>query len=106
MSKDVQTTTDSEVAVDRFTEIETVKQAGTDAHPDVVNEEVVKDLVDQVIKGPEHKLVEGMFVILTNNLANSVAKLKLAKTTEERVTHLNDVNIVKNKLELLIENFQ
>ncbi len=91
-------------APQRFTDAEIVKEAATDAHPDVLNGEGAKARVDEVLMGTV-LFVEGLFDAVTKDMALAVTKLKNTKDKEGRLKIIASIHDTNHRLGLIIENF-
>lgn len=92
-------------APQRFTDAEIVKEAATDAHPDVLNGEGTKARVDEVLMGTAVKCAEGLFDAVTADMVLAVTKLKNTKDKEERIKLLDTIGDANHRLGLILENF-
>lgn len=92
-------------APQRFTDAEIVKEAATDAHPDVLNGEGAKARVDEVLMGTAVKCAEGLFDAVTADMTLAVTKLKNTKDKEERLKIIASIRDTNHRLGLIVENF-
>ncbi len=91
-------------APQRFTDAEIVKEAATDAHPNVLNGEGAKARVDEVLMGTV-LFVEGLFDAVTTDMTLAVTKLKNTKDKEERLKIIASIRDTNHRLGLIVENF-
>lgn len=98
-------TQDTTSATKRFTDADIVKEAATDAHPEVLNGEGAKTRVDEVLMGTATKSAEELFEAVTADMVLAVSKLKITKGKEDRLKLLGSISDANHRLGLILENF-
>ena len=97
--------------VARYTEVDALKEAGTDAHAELEDAEQLKQRVQEVITadttltGITHRVSEELWGALSNELLSETIKLKSIKSVENRVGALDRIEQIKHKLATLLDEF-
>ena len=88
--------------VARYTEVDALKEAGTDAHAELEDAEQLKQRVQEVITadttltGITHRVSEELWEALSNELLSETIKLKSIKTHEYRIGALDRIEQIKH----------
>jgi hypothetical protein len=97
--------------VARYTEVDALKEAGTDAHAELEDAEQLKQRVQEVITadttltGITHRVSEELWGALSNELLSETIKLKTIKSHDDRIGALDRIEQIKHKLATLLDVF-
>lgn len=102
---------ESPVPVERYTETDALKEAGTNAHANVEGAEHLKARVQEVVNidkslpGLTHRISEEMWDAVANELTATTMKLRLTKSIEDRSELIEQIQQLNSKLSILLETF-
>lgn len=102
---------ESPAPVERYTETDALKEAGTNAHANVEGAEHLKERVQEVVNtdkslaGVTHRISEDLWDAVANELTATTIKLRSTKAVVERSELIEQIQELNGKLSTLLETF-